>query len=323
MCTALSFHGCGHFFGRTLDLEYSYNESVTLTPRNFPLVFRRCPPLDAHYAILGVAHVAQGFPLYYDAVNEKGLAMAALNFPRSACYQPVLPRKENVAAFELIGWVLSQCASVEQARGLLERTGVTGEDFNRQLPCTPLHWLIADSRRCLVAEPLEGGLRLYDDPVGVLTNEPAFEFQLFALNNHLSVSPMPAENRFSPYLGLTPYSRGMGGLGLPGDFSSQSRFVRAAFAAQNSRRPGTPVESITQFFHILGCVEQPKGCVRVPGGDVITVYTSCCDTGRGIYYYTTQENRQITGFDMHRENVDGTALVSRPLVRCQHLHMEN
>lgn len=323
MCTALSFHGCGHFFGRTLDLEYSYNEAVTLTPRNFPLVFRRCPALSAHYAILGVAHTAQGFPLYYDAVNEKGLAMAGLNFPHSAHYQPVLPRRDSIAAFELIGWVLSQCATVDQARALLERTGVTGEDFSPQLPCTPLHWLIADSDRCLVVEPMQDGLRLHDDPAGVLTNEPAFEFQQFSLNDYLSLSALPAENHFSPRLGLTPYSRGMGALGLPGDFSSRSRFVRAVFVSQNAHRPKTPEESITQFFHILGSVEQPKGCVRVPGGDVITVYTSCCDTRRGIYYYTTQENRQITGIDMHREDLGGTQLVSWPLIRCQQLRMEN
>lgn len=323
MCTALSFQGCGHYFGRTLDLEYSYNEAVTLTPRNFPLTFRHRPALDCHYAIVGIAHVAGGCPLYYDAVNEKGLAMAALNFPHSARYQLVLPNRENIAAFELMGWVLSQCATVEQVRALLERTGVTGEDFSPQLPCTPLHWLIADSDRCLVAEPMQDGLRLYDNPVGVLTNEPPFEFQLFCLNNYLSLSPLPAENRFSPRLGLTPYSRGMGGLGLPGDFSSQSRFVRAAFVSQNSHRPDSREESITQFFHILGSVEQPKGSVRVPGGDVITVYTSCCDTRRGIYYYTTFENRRITGVDMHREDLDSAQLVSYPLVREQQLHMEN
>ena len=121
MCTALSFHG---LFGRTLDLEWSLNEQVTITPRHFPLALRRLPGLDSHYAFIGMAHVEEGFPLYYDGINEHGLAIAGLNFPHSAKYQPQIPGKDNIAAFEVIPWLRGDCRTVSDARRKLENSNM-------------------------------------------------------------------------------------------------------------------------------------------------------------------------------------------------------
>ena len=123
---------------------------------------------------------------------------------------------------------------------------------------------------------------------------------------------------------LTPYSRGMGAMGLPGDLSSVSRFVRAAFVKCNSVSGDGEDESVSQFFHILGSVEQPRGCVRLPDGrDVITVYTSCINTQKGIYYYTTYENRSICAVDMHRCQLDGPALYTYPLEKEARIYRQN
>jgi len=317
MCTALVHRT---LFGRTLDLEYSYREQVVVIPRRFPFPFRMAQSPAPHHAIIGTAHVERGYPLLYDGVNEAGLAMAALNFPLSAAYHPPKEGLDNIAPFELIPWVLGQCSTVTQARHLLKQVNVAGVDFSPTLPSTPLHWLIADREQAITAEPMADGLHIYENPVGVLTNEPPFPFQLARLNDYLSLSTQPPENRFSPSLSLTAQSRGMGALGLPGDWSSQSRFVRCAFAAHNSSLPA----DVTHFFHIMSAMEVPRGCVRLENGkEVISVYTSCCDMDSGIYHYVTYENRQICAVDLHRENLDGSALISYPMVTAQQIHPQN
>ncbi len=308
MCTAIAFHG---LFGRTLDLEWSLNEQVTVTPRHFPLPMRHLPTLDRHYAFMGMAHVEAGFPLYYDGMNEHGLAMAGLNFPHSAYYPPLHPGQVNLAPFELIPWVLAQCTNIQQARQLLSGVNIAALDFSPHLPRTPMHWLIADREgRCLAVEPLRSGLQLTDNPAGVLTNEPRLSVQLLELSKYMSLSPLPPENRLAPHLTLTPNSRGMGAVGLPGDFSSPSRFVRAVFLTQNAR-PGAGDTAVNQFFHIMDSVAVVEGCVRVADGDVRTVYTSCCDTGALVYRWTTYENRCISALPLHQ--LDGTQIICHPI----------
>ena len=312
MCTAITFSRNDFYFGRTLDLEVTYGEEVVISPRNFPMPFLESSALEHHYGIIGMAHVSQGYPLYYDAVNEAGLCMAGLNFHGFAHYRKKGEGKDNVASFEFIPWVLGQCSSVSQARNLLLRLQLTGESFSSELPATQLHWLIADKRECVTVEALAGGLKVYENKVGVLTNNPPFEDQMFQLRNYMHLSPGPAHNHFSPDIDLKPYSRGMGAIGLPGDLSSQSRFVRAAFTKLNS--VCGEKENLSQFFHILDTVSQTKGCCRLQDGSYeVTQYTSCCNASRGIYYYTTYGNRSISAIDMHREDLEENRLYRFPL----------
>lgn len=324
MCTAATYYSADHYFGRNLDLEYSYHETVTVTPRKYPFAFRKTAPLPEHYAMIGMAFVADGYPLYYDATNEKGLSIAGLNFPGNADYKEPRDGCDNIAPFEFIPWVLGQCADLKEARLLLQRLNLVNIHFSEALPLSPLHWMIADQQGSIVVESMKSGLKIYDNPVGVLTNNPPFDYQMFHLNDYMQLSKEPPANRFADGLTLSEYCRGMGAIGLPGDLSSASRFVRAAFTRMNSRSGSSETESISQFFHILGSVEQQRGCVRL-GEDQydITVYTSCCNMDKGIYYYTTYENRQISAVDMHREALDGDALVNYPLVEEQQIHFQN
>ena len=143
------------------------------------------------------------------------------------------------------------------------------------------------------------------------------------LQNYMHVTCEEAANRFAPTLNLQVYSRGMGGIGLPGDLSSASRFVRATFTKLNSICKDSESASISQVFHILDCVAQQQGCVKVGHLYEKTIYTSCCNTTKGIYYYTTYENRQITGIRMHGHDLNGTKLISYPLAKSQQIKMEN
>ena len=324
MCTAVTLKTKDFYFGRTLDYEHSYSEEVTVTPRNFPLVFRHGKTLETHYAIIGMAHVLEDYPLYFDGLNEKGLAMAGLNFVGYARYREPAEGKDNIASFEFVPWILGQCASVSEARSFLERLNLTDTPFSAGLPPSQLHWIIADHDQAITVEAVAEGLRIYDNPVGVLTNNPPFDEQLFQLNNFMHLSPKDPENRFSEKLDLRPYSRGMGALGLPGDLSSQSRFIRAAFGKLNSVSEWTEEKSVSQFFHILGSVSQTRGCCQVTQGQYeITIYTACCNTDKGIYYYTTYDNHQITGVNMHKENLDGEFLVRYPLVMGEQFRWQN
>lgn len=324
MCTAVTYQNGDHYFGRTLDYDISYSEEAVFTPRRFPLPFRSMGVQKAHYAILGMACVQEGYPLYFDGFNEKGLAMAGLNFVGSAHYKELMPDRENVASFEFIPWILSQCASVQEAKQRIERINLTNIPFSDQLPPAGLHWILADRNEAITVESVEEGIRIYPNPVGVLTNEPPFDEQLFQLNNYMHLSSRQPRNLFSEKLDLRPYSRGMGALGLPGDLSSQSRFVRAAFVKMNSVSGKSEAESISQFFHILGSVDQVRGCCEVePGKFEITMYASCCNTDKGIYYYTTYGNRQISAVNMQQESLDGNALVCYPLIREEQIFMQN
>lgn len=325
MCTAATYKTKDFYFGRTLDYDFSYGDEVTITPRNYKFDFRKVDSMRAHYAMIGMAHVTENYPLYYDAVNEKGVGMAGLNFVGNAVYhQKTETDKYNIAIFEFIPWILGQCATVKEAKDLIGKINLVDIPFNEELPSAQLHWIIADSDEAITVESTESGMHIYDNPVGVLANNPTFDKQMFQLNNYMSLSNKAPQNNFCSKLPLQIYSRGMGAIGLPGDLSSSSRFVRVAFVKMNSISGDSEEESVNQFFHILGSVEQQNGCCCV--GDEkyeITIYTSCCNTRKGIYYYTTYENHQITAVDMYRENLDAESLVRYPLVRQESVKVQN
>lgn len=324
MCTAATYKTKDFYFGRNLDYDFSYGDEVTITPRNFELKFREEKSIKNHYAMIGMAHVAEDCPLYYDAVNEKGLGMAGLNFVDNAVYRESADDKDNITHFEFITWILSQCATVREAKNLVERINILNTPFNDELPLAQLHWIISDSDASVTVESVEAGIRIYENPVGILTNNPPFDMQMFALNNYMNVSAKPPENKFSKVLNLKEYSRGMGALGLPGDLSSQSRFVRAAFVKMNSVSGDSEQESVSQLFHILHSVDQQRGCCDLGNGQYeITIYTSCCNADKGIYYYTAYNNHQITAVDIHKENLNGDKLIRYPLIKEEQINMQN
>ncbi len=324
MCTAITFKNGDHYFGRNLDLEYSYKETVTITPRNYSFHFRNGKKLSNHYAMIGMAFVYQNYPLYYDATNEKGLSIAGLNFPENAVYRKKVENESYIASFEFIPWLLGQCATVSEARGWLNRCCIADISFDEHLPASPLHWLVADQNESITVESVAEGLKIYNNPVGVLTNNPPFDYHMYHLTAFLNLTSDVATNRFSDELTLKPFSKGMGGIGLPGDLSSPSRFVRAAFVKWNARCKQTEIDNVSQFFHILGAVEQQRGCTQVHDELYeITHYTSCCNTERGIYYYRTYNNSQLSAVDMQRENLDRDALISYPLIAQQQINFQN
>lgn len=323
MCTAISFTNGDHYFGRNLDLEYTYNENVVISPRNYPFVFRCGKRIESHYAFIGIAHVWENYPLYYDAVNEEGLCIAALNFPGNAVYQKIY-KGQYSSSFELIPWLLAQFSTVDQVKEELKNLSIVDLCVCEDLPVTSLHWLVADHKRAITIESVAEGVKVYENPVQVLTNNPPFGFHLNNLTQFLNLTNKTAENRFSSELILEPFSKGMGAIGLPGDLSSASRFVRAAFQRWNGVCEQNEKENICQFFHMLGAVEQQRGCVQIEENLYeITQYSSCCSVKKGIYYYRTYANSQISAVNMYEENLESQELICYPLNTEQQIIWQN
>ncbi len=309
MCTALSLQTEHHYFGRTFDLDRSYGEEICVLPRCCPIDFRTMGVSYRHHAIIGMATVVEGIPLFYDAANEHGLAMAGLNFPGNASYAPPTEGKENLAPFVLIPWILGQCRTVTEASRLLGRIHLANIPFSEHLPLSPLHWMISDREGSVVVEPMKDGLRVYDNPVGVLTNNPPFPQQLehWARYRHLRPDNQAVKReKGKPY---ESYCMGLGAVGLPGDVSSMSRFVRAAFGREHSICERDEIASVTQLFHLLASVSMTRGICRTDENTPdITAYTACIDGDTGRYYYTTYHNRQIHCVDLHKIDLEGTML---------------
>lgn len=299
MCTAVCYRSKASYFGRNLDLHRGYGEGVVITPRNYEINMRCGKAIKSHYAMIGMACVADDFPLYYEATNEEGLSMAGLNFPENAAYYDFAKGKDNVAPFEFTPWVLAQCACVDEAKVLLGKINLVNIDFSEGLPLSPLHWMLSDRKCSIVVEPLKDGLKIYDDPFEVLTNNPPFEYHYTNVSNYMGLSTCHATSQFRKSIPMKNYSLGMGALGLPGDYSSASRFIKALFVKENSMSEHNEKSDVNQFFHILNSVAMPKGCVRAAEGFEYTRYSSCCNVDTGTYYYTTYDNLEITSVNMH------------------------
>lgn len=323
MCTAISFNAKNHYFGRNLDLERRYKESVTITPRNYVFHYKSGEIERKHFAMIGVSMVLDDYPLYYDATNEHGLSIAGLNFVGNAYLGARVPEKINLAPYELIPYLLGKCKNVDECEEILKDINLVDVPFDKNIKNAELHWLISDENRSIVLECMKDGVKIHPNDVGVLTNNPPFEHQMMNLNNYINLSPKSPRNNFSDKIELNVYSRGMGALGMPGDLSSTSRFVRAAFVKLNSVIPKNELDCVSQIFHILGSVEQQEGSVSVGDKFERTQYTSCCDTSNGIYYYKTYENSQITAINMHNENLDDAFLVSYNMICSQQIRYAN
>ena len=277
MCTSIAMQQGGGLFGRNLDLEYPFGQQVAITPRRFPLTFRRQPPMERHLAMAGMAHVAKGCPLYAEAVNEAGLYMAGLYFPGNAWYPAEVPADlDAVAPYELIPWVLGRCETLDQAREQLARFRPLGVPFADDLPLAPLHWHLADRTGAAVLEATREGVRLYDDPVGVLTNNPPFPFHQTNLRQYQALSPRPPENHLAPHLPLEPGAPSPAGAlraGLGRLWTARRRLAGLAvsaggvFETAQPRRgerngPGDPI------FPSSGWGGHGAGQRRDPGGPV-------------------------------------------------------
>ena len=320
MCTCMTYQGQDFYFGRNLDLECGFGEKVVITPRNYRFHFTNGEKREHHFAMIGMASVMDHYPLYAEAVNEKGLGMAGLYFPGNAVYRQPQEGRINLAVYELIPYLLTACGCVKEAKELLEKINLTTQPFREDVPSAQLHFMISDASGSLTVEPERDGLKVYQNDPGVLTNNPSFPWQVTNLNNYLHLTAKAPENQFAAGLDLKPFSQGMGAVGLPGDASSPSRFVKTVFLKHNSSPTEAEGDSVTRFFHILENVSMVKGTVLTPEGkEDQTIYSCCVNADKGIYYFRTCENQQISAVSMHHEDLEQEELIFYELFRQQNI----
>ena len=320
MCTAITFKTNHFYVGRNLDFDFAYGQKVLITPSGFPLSFTHENSLATHYAIIGMGIIGNDYPLYFDAMNDQGLAIAGLNFVGNACYHPYKQGKVNLPNHELIPYILGTCKDMTEARQLLDKLNITDESQTPGAQKGSLHWILADKNECVVIESMKDGLHIHENPIGVLTNNPPFDMQMLMFSQYMNLS----EKDPVPYFGETRYSRGMGSIGLPGDLSSTGRFAKCAFTKLHSRTQETDTACVSQFFHILHSVEQQDGCCEVnPGFYEITQYTDCMDTTSGILYYTTYNNSRINAVNMHACDLNSRNLITFDLEDQTDIHYQN
>ena len=307
MCTAICFF---EYAGRNLDIEKGYGEAIIVTPRAYTLAFRKEYNIKEHPAFIGIGTVSRGYPLYYDAVNEHGLYMAGLNYVGNAKYHVPRDGATNLAPYELIPYILANCKSVEDARRRLQRVNLVDIPFSRELPTAELHFIVGDKESAITVEPDEAGLNIYENKIGILSNNPSFPYHVHNLNNYASLTNEPIINRFPSVVEFNEYSRGMGALGLPGDLSSESRFVRAAFHKLYHRPSG----DVTDIFNLLSTVSMPNGSLKLGDSYEITAYSSAANLKSLTYYYKTYGSTSLCSADLFSENLSSPTLVTYPLV---------
>ncbi|MBO5293983.1 MAG: choloylglycine hydrolase [Clostridia bacterium] len=311
MCTAIARRDGDFYFGRSLDLDASFGERVVIVQRDFCFRFRMEPPMTHHYAMMGMATVEDGYPLYAEASNECGLCAAGLNFPGNAHYFETAEEGNiNLAPYELIPYLLGSCSDLAEAKALLQDLNLVNRPFRKDIPLTSLHWLIADAGGAIVLESTAGGVRIYDDPAGVLTNNPPFGFHLQNLSHYGNLSAKPAKSSFLKESGAERFGLGLGGYGLPGDYSSTSRFVRAAWLLKHAAEAAEESERVARYFHLLSAVSPVKGSVLTETGKYhYTLYSVCVNATRGILYFHTAQNPEICAVELARYGAEGGELV--------------
>ena len=271
-----------------------------------------------------MATVVSNYPLYAEATNEKGLSMAGLYFPKNACFFKEEDNKLNLSPYELIPYFLGLYSSISEIKKDITKLNITNTPFSKEMPVSDLHWMISDESECIVIEQMEDGLKVYNNPIGVLTNNPPFEYHLNNINNYSNLSPYNSENTFSNKINLNQYGQGMGAIGLPGDNSPASRFIRASFNKLNSKCEDDEKSSVTQFFHILDSVSMVQGTtITKENKNDITTYSCCINTSKGIYYYKTYTNNQIIAIKMSEKEKNNKYLSIFDLIEEQQIKYIN
>lgn len=321
MCTALTFFKQNRmYFGRNLDLEYSFNEKVVVTPRCYRFNFKNGLIFKNKYAMIGMASVINNYPLYAEAINEKGLCLAGLNFPNNAKYYHSDNLTKNmIAPYELFPFILGQCQNLDEVKKIIKDLTIVDISFSKEIPNTTLHWMISDQNdKSIVIECIQGVMQINENPFGVLTNNPPFAFHKENVRQYLHLSNKNPDSLLIHDYEITNFCEGLGGIGLPGDFSSPSRFIKAFYLKYFSQCNDDELSCVSQVFHILDSVAMVSGAVLSHDNKNDITRYSCVMTLNG-YYYKTYFNNQITKIELDEIKMSSKELFIHSLSTAQNI----
>ena len=254
-------------------------------------------------SLYGYAGLAAAEPEFIiDGTNEAGLSAALFYFPEYGKYQPYNEDNKDIslADFQVVSWILSRFSTIDQVKQAINNVRIINVDKS----AGTVHWRITEPNgRQVVLEIVNGVPNFYENEIGVLTNAPGFPWQMTNLNNYVNLHPGGAgPTKFGP-ITLRSFGSGSGFLGLPGDFTPVSRFVRAAFLKTYSLEQDTALDTVNQAFHILNNFDVPLGVQFAVGGapnnmPSATQWTVATDLKNMTIYYHTMYNRTIRSLDM-------------------------
>ena len=318
MCTVIKFldNDGNFYFGRNLDLdEQNYNERPLIAPKGYEFTYKHLPSEKLTTAIIGMGINFNGYPLFFEAGSDRGMAIANLNFPNNAYFDPkIVEDKENVTPYELMVYILNHYSNVQEAKeDLLKNVNIIGTNFNEQMPISPVHWIVSDnSHQSIVIEVTkEKGLQIYDNDINVLTNNPEFPWHMQNLNYYANMSVNDTNKDKWCNHNINPQGVGTGTFGLPGDPTPQSRFIRAAFLNAHYPIANSEEENVGRVFNTLGSVAMPRGTVINNAGNLeYTLYSICFSQKTNTFYYRRWNESQITKIAITDENREGDKIIS-------------
>jgi choloylglycine hydrolase len=288
---------------RTLEFAQDLDSDVIVIPRNFEFEGNtpsKLPGLKwkTKFAVAGANF--NGEPYVADGINEKGLSGGVFYFPDFAVYQTFDNSKAAVtmAPWQLLTWILGTFSTLEEVKKALPKVRVCNVVFAKWMATMPLHYIVMDAKgECIVIEYVKGKLNIHDNPSGTLTNSPDFPWHLTNLRNYMQMSPKGIKDKVVNSLKLIPAGQGSGMLGMPGDYTPPSRFVRAFFFSSASIQQENAEAAAMQSFHILNNFDIPLGTVRSTENNVTsldrTQWTNVCDLKNKLFYYKTENDSRI------------------------------
>ena len=312
MCTALNKTNASfHYFGRNLDLNYPFSESIIVLGKKRTIEFKTLGKMKEHNCIYGVGIIKDEYPFFFDCVNQYGLSFAGLNFPNNAFFFPEEKNKLNLAPYELPLYFLGKYKSVKEIKEDLKRLNIADIPYSKDLPLATLHYMIADENECIVLEQMKDGLHIHDDIFNVLTNNPPFDYHKINLSNYMHITNREIQNNILKSADLEIYGKGMGAISLPGDSSPASRFIKATFLLNNIDFTSDNDFNIQQMFHVLNNVSSLKGEIILNDESrEYTVYSDIYDTKNKTVYIRSYEDSTIEKHFLTKEEENSAELLS-------------
>lgn len=323
MCTAMSIisKNGNTFFGRTMDFSYKLDPEIYISPRDYKWNTGLGNDVINKYKFIGIGQNI-GKITFADGTNELGLAGAFLFFPGYADYNNYENSNLNnipIASIDIINFVLGNCSDIQDVIKILSNINITGVEDSVTNSVAPLHWIFVDKKgKCITVEKTINGLQIFDNQLKVLANSPNFDWHMTNLRNYINITPVQQESVSWGDITITPFGQGAGTFGLPGDYTSPSRFVRTAYLKSFTDLPENNEDAINNCFNIMKGVTIPKGTViTVRGTDDYTQYTAFMNINSGDYYFNTYSNNQISKFSINQtdcSNIQSLGKINKPSI---------
>jgi choloylglycine hydrolase len=309
-------------YGRTMEFAPIMNSEALVIPRNLEMTgtapgSKPGMRWRTKYGAVGLNAFNQ--PVIVDGVNERGLAVGAFYFPGYAKYNEVTESEFDctVAPYEFPTILLTSCASVADVIELASRLKVAEVSAPGLGICPPLHFVAHDAHgNSIVLEHVEGKLVVHNNPVGVITNSPTFDWHMTNLENYVNLTDANKPALELESLKLNGFGQGTGMLGMPGDFTPPSRFVRAVMFSATTEPMETGRDAVLRLFHLLNLFDLPYGAIREVDGNKQTVeytqWTSGSDLKNLRFYFRTVTNSRIRTIDLNQIDLDAASIRSIP-----------